>query len=41
MEKFRCSSSRTTPIVFVLFDKVDFIVASLDSLCLSETAFGL
>ena len=32
MEKFRCTSSRTTPIVFVPYDKLDFIIASLDSL---------
>jgi hypothetical protein len=41
MEKFHFSSSRTTPIVFVPFVKVDFIVASLDSLSLSESSFGL
>jgi hypothetical protein len=41
MEKFRFSSSRTTPLVFVPFDKVDFIVAPLDSLSLSEPSFGL
>ena len=41
MERFRFSSSRTTPLVFVPFDKVDFIIASLDSLSLSERSFGL
>jgi hypothetical protein len=41
MEKFRFVSSRTTPLVFVPFDKVDFIIGSLDSLSLSEPAFGL
>ena len=41
MEKFHFSSSRTTPIVFVPFVKVDFIIASLDSLSLSESSFGL
>ena len=41
MEKFHFSSSRTTPLVFVPFDKVDFIIASLDLLSLSETSFGL
>ncbi|MFI5096983.1 MAG: hypothetical protein ACHQT6_03320 [Candidatus Acidiferrales bacterium] len=41
MEKFQFFSSRTTPLVFVPFDKVDFIIASLDSLSLSESAFGL
>ncbi|MFI5092983.1 MAG: hypothetical protein ACHQIK_06040 [Candidatus Acidiferrales bacterium] len=41
MEKFQFFSSRTTPLVFVPFDKVDFIIASLDSLSLSEPAFGL
>jgi hypothetical protein len=41
MEKFHFSSSRTTPLVFLPFDKIDFILASLDSLSLSESAFGL
>jgi hypothetical protein len=41
MEKFQLSSSRTTPIVFVPFDKVDFIVAALNSISLSERAFGV
>jgi len=41
MEKFHFSSSRTTPLVFVPFDKVDFIIAALHSLSLSEPAFGL
>lgn len=41
MEKFHFSISRTTPLVFVPFDKVDFIIAALDSLLLSEPAFGL
>jgi hypothetical protein len=41
MEKFRFVSSRTTPLVFVPFDKVDFIIGSLDSLSLSESGFGL
>jgi hypothetical protein len=40
MEKFRFSSSRTTPVVFVPFDKMDFIIAGLDSLSLSEPALG-
>jgi hypothetical protein len=41
MDKFQFSSSRTTPLVFVPFAKLDFIIASLDSLSLSEPAFGL
>jgi len=41
MERFHFSSSRTTPLVFVPFDKVDFIIVALDSLSLSEPAFGL
>jgi hypothetical protein len=36
MEKFHSSSSHTTPL-----DKADFIIASLDSLSLSEPVFGL
>ncbi len=41
MEKFHFSSSRTTPLVFVPFDKVDFIIVCVDELSLSEPAFGL
>jgi hypothetical protein len=41
MEKFRFAISRTTPLVFVPFDKMDFIIGSLDWLSLSEPAFGL
>ncbi len=41
MEEFHFVSSRTTPLVFVPFDKVDFIIAALDSLSLSEPGFGL
>ena len=41
MEKFHFFSSRTTPLVFLPFDKIDFIIASLDSLSLSERAFGI
>ena len=41
MEKFHFSCSRTTPLVFVPFDKADFIIGSLDSLSLSEPALGL
>jgi hypothetical protein len=41
MEKFHFSSSRTTLLIFVPFEKVDFIIASLDSLSLSEPALGL
>jgi hypothetical protein len=41
MEKFDFSSSRTTPLVLVPFNKVDFIIAALDSLSLSEPAFGI
>jgi len=41
MEKFHCSSSRTTPLVFVPFGKVDFIIGAIESLSLSEPAFGI
>ena len=41
MEKFHFWSSRTTPLILVPFDKLDFIIASLDSLALSEPALGL
>jgi hypothetical protein len=33
--------SRTTVIVFVPFEGVNFILSSIDSVALSETAFGL
>jgi hypothetical protein len=41
MENFHFSSSRTAPLLFVPFDKVDFIIASPDLLSLSEPALGL
>ncbi len=41
IKKFHFSSSRTTPLIFVPFVKVDFIIAPLDSLSLSEPSFGL
>lgn len=41
MEEFHFSSSRTTPIIFVPFVQLDFIIASLDSFSLSESSFGL
>ena len=41
MRQFHCSSSRTTPLIFVPFDKVGFIIAAIDSLSLSEPAFGI
>lgn len=41
MQKFEMSASRTTPLVFVPFAKIDFILASLDLLSLSESAFGI
>ena len=41
MKKLKLSSSRTTPLVFVPFARIDFVLASLDSLSLSETAFGV
>jgi len=33
--------SRTTIILFIPFQKVDFILSSENMFCLSETAFGL
>lgn len=41
MEKFHFASSCTTPLLYIPFDKIDYIVGSLDSLSLSESAFGL
>lgn len=37
MEKFHCSTSRTTPLVFVPYDKVDFVLPlSTRFRCLSQ-----
>jgi hypothetical protein len=41
MEAFNFFGSSTTLLVFVPFDKIDFIIAATDSLALSESAFGL
>jgi hypothetical protein len=39
----RCgiAASRTIPVVFVPFQGIDFILGSIDSLSLSERAFGV
>ena len=41
MQKFHCFSSRTTLLIFIPFGKIDFVLGSLESLSLSESAFGL
>ena len=41
MEKLYFSTYRTTPIVFIPLDKVDFIMGALDSLSFSERTFVL
>jgi hypothetical protein len=40
-KKLQLSSSATTLVLFVPFQSIQFIVGSKNSLCLSETAFGL
>jgi hypothetical protein len=39
----RCeiAASRTTPVMFVPFQGVDFILGAIDSMALSEKAFGV
>ena len=41
MQKFHCFSSRTTPLIFIPLGKIDFVLGCLESLSLSESAFGL
>lgn len=41
MQKCHLSTSITTPVLFVPFTSIEFILGSLRSLSLSETAFGL
>lgn len=41
MAKCKLSSSVTTPLLFVPFTSIEFVLGSLRSLSLSETAFGL
>ena len=41
MKKCHLASSVTTPVLFVPFHSIEFILGSLRSLSLSETAFGL
>jgi len=41
MQKCRLSTSITTPVLFIPFTGIEFILGSLRSLSLSEPAFGL
>jgi hypothetical protein len=41
MTKCKIAASRTTVIMFVPFHGVDYILGSIDSIALSEKAFGL
>ena len=41
LQKFGMAASATTLVLFVPFSGVEFIVSSLSSIALSETAFGL
>jgi len=41
MNKFKFTASATTLLLFVPYAGIDFIVGSVNSLCLSERALGL
>ena len=41
MSRCEIAASRTTVLMFVPFQGVDFILGSIDSIALSEKAFGL
>jgi hypothetical protein len=41
MAKCKIAASRTTVLMFVPFQGVDFILGSIDSMSLSEKAFGV
>jgi hypothetical protein len=41
MKKCHLASSVTTPVLFVPFARIEFILGSVRALTLSETAFGL
>jgi len=41
MKKLKLTTSVTTLVLFVPYPGIDFIVGSVDSLCLSERALGL
>lgn len=41
LAKLKLASSKTTLVMFVPYHGIDYIVGSVDSFCLSESAFGL
>ena len=41
LQKFGMAASATTLVLFVPFSGIEFIVSSVSSIALSETAFGL
>ncbi len=41
LQKFGMATSATTLVLFVPFSGIEFIVSSVNSVALSETAFGL
>ena len=41
MTKCKIVASRTTVLMFIPFHGIDYILGSIDSMSLSETAFGL
>lgn len=41
MKKYQIASSKTTPLIFVPFARIEFVLGSLRALALSESAFGL
>ena len=41
MKRLKFTTSATTLVLFVPYSGIDFVVGSVDSLCLSESALGL
>lgn len=41
MKKLKLTTSATTLVLFVPYHGIDFVVGSINSLCLSENALGL
>jgi hypothetical protein len=41
MEKLKLASSSTTLVLFVPFERIDYVVGSIHALSLSEKSFGL
>ena len=41
MKKLKLTTSATTLVLFVPYARIDFVVGSINALCLSESALGL